>query len=180
MPRWKKFSVGVVVAMAAIFFVFVAWYCFHYSMEPAREFEVNRGDSPRAKVLIATQGSAFKDSIVAGVVVHLQPRPVYVKVIDVAGLGAVEDADWDAIVVIHTWQMREPQPDAQQFIARARNPHKVIVLSTSRSGTLKMDGIDAISSASETIDVPRRVAEIDARVDSLLDGELADDRSAAR
>jgi hypothetical protein len=179
MPRWKKFSVGFAITVAAII-VFVAWYWAHYSMEPAREFEVNRGDSPRAKVLIATQGSAFKDSIVAGVVVHLQPRPVYVKVIDVAELGAVEDADWDAIVVIHTWQMSEPPPDAQRFISRARNPHKVIVLSTSGGGALKMAGIDAISSASEMIDVPQRVAEIDARVDSLLDGELADDSSAAR
>jgi hypothetical protein len=43
-----------------------------------------------------------------------------------------------------------------------------------------MEGIDAISSASEMIDVPQRVAEINARVDSLLDRELADDRSAAR
>lgn len=45
---------------------------------------------------------------------------------------------------------------------------KVIVLSTSGGGTFKMEGIDAISSASEMIDVPQRVAELDTRLDALL------------
>lgn len=102
MPRWKTFSVGMVFVVAAIL-VFVAWYWDHYSMAPAREFEVNRRDAPQAKVLIATQGSAFKDSIVAGIVTHLQPQPIYVKVIDVGGLKEVRETDWAAIVVIHTW-----------------------------------------------------------------------------
>ena len=54
------------------------WYLLDHSMHPARAFEVN---SPAAsqKVLIATQGSAFKDSIVAGVVAHLRERQVYIK-----------------------------------------------------------------------------------------------------
>jgi hypothetical protein len=172
MPRWKKFSVGIVVVVAAIL-VFVAWYWARYSMAPAREFEVNRRDAPQAKVLIATQGSSFKDSIVAGVVGHLQPRPVYVKVIDVGGLTEVRETDWAAIVVIHTWQMRKPPPEVQKFISRVRDAGKVIVLTTSGRGTFRMEGIDAISSASEMIDVPRRVAEIDARVDALLDRNVS-------
>jgi len=56
MPRWKKFSVGIVAVVAAML-VFVAWYWARYSMAPAREFEVNRRDVPHAKVLIVSQGS---------------------------------------------------------------------------------------------------------------------------
>jgi hypothetical protein len=80
----------------------------------------------------------------------------------------VREADWNAIVLIHTWQMEKPQPDAKKFIDRTQNLRKVIVLTTSGAGTRRMDGLDAISSASQMIDVPRRVAEIDTRIDSIL------------
>ncbi|HEY6923864.1 MAG TPA: hypothetical protein VI653_10375, partial [Steroidobacteraceae bacterium] len=103
------------------------------------------------------------------VIAHLQPLPVYVRVIDVGGLKEVRESDWAAIVVIHTWQMRKPPLDVQKFISRVGDTPKVIVLTTSGRGTFKMEGIDAISSASEMIDVPRRVAEIDTRIGTLLD-----------
>ena len=169
MARWKKLGIGIVaVAIPILVLVAVMSYWARHSMAPAREFEANSPAAAPAKVLIATQGSAFKDSIVAGVVAHLQPRSVYVKVIDVAGLPRVQEADWDAIVVIHTWELDEPQSDAQKFISRARDLRKVIILSTSGKGTFKMEDGDAISAASEMIDVPRRVAAIDARIDILL------------
>ena len=156
------------VAIPILVLVAVMSYWTRHSMAQAREFEANPPAAALAKVLIATQGSAFKDSIVAGVVAHLQPLAVYVKVIDVAGLPRVQEAEWDAIVVIHTWELGKPQADAQKFISRAGDSRKVIVLSTSGEGIFKMEDADAISSASEMIDVPRRVAAIDARIDILL------------
>lgn len=167
MPRWKQSLVGIAVVVAALL-VFMVGYWTHYSMHPARGFEINSQNTAHAKVLIATQGSAFKDSVVAGVVAHLEPRAVYVKVVDVSALSQVQEADWDAIVVIHTWEMNKPQPDAHRFVSRVHDLRKIIVLSTSGKGTLKLDGVDAISSASEMIDVSQRVAEIDTRVDALL------------
>jgi hypothetical protein len=166
MAVWKRILLGIAILGGAIL-GFMTWYAVHFSMGPAREFEVNSG-SAGSRVLIATQGSAFKDSIVTGVVAHLQPRQVYVRVIDVSKLATVQESDWNAIVVIHTWQMHEPQPDAKRFVNSARNLQKVIVLGTSGAGTFKMDGIDAISSASEMLDVPRRIGEIDMRIDALL------------
>jgi hypothetical protein len=134
MPRWKQILVGVAVAVAA-FLAFTVGYLVHHSMRPAREIEVNSRNTAHAKVLIATQGSDFKDSVVAGVVAHLKHRPVYVKVVDVSALAHVQETDWDAIVVIHTWEMGKPQADAQKFISRAQDPRKVFVLSTSGKGS---------------------------------------------
>jgi len=168
MARWKNTLVVIAVAVVALLAFMVAYWSLH-SMHPAREFEVNSRDTAHAKVLIATQGSAFKDSVVAGVVAHLKPRAVYVKVVDVSVLPQVHEMDWDAIVVIHTWEMDKPQPDARRFVSGVQDPRKVVVLSTSGKGTLKMDGVDAISAASEMIDVSKHVAEIDARLDALLD-----------
>ena len=44
----------------------VTWYFAHYSMDEAKPFEVN-APSAREHVLIATQGSAFKDAVVGKV-----------------------------------------------------------------------------------------------------------------
>ncbi len=166
MASWQKILVGVGIVVLAIV-AGIVWYMARYSMRPAAELEI---DSPTAKerVLIATQGSSFKGSVVAGVLAHLRQRQAYVKVIDVSALSLVREADWSAIVVLHTWEMEKPQPDARKFIANARDLGKVIVLTTSGPGTARMPGVDAISSASEMIDVRNRVAEIDSRLDAIL------------
>lgn len=167
MRTWQKVFLGVAILVAAML-GFGIWYKIHYSMGTALEFEVN-SRSIKPRVVIATQGSDFKESIVRGVVEHLKQRPAYVRVIDVGALHTVNEPDWDAIVVIHTWEMRQPQTDAQEFIDRVKSTSKVILMSTSGAGTFKMEGVDEISTASIMTDVPARVAEIDLRLDAILD-----------
>lgn len=145
----------------------LAWYWFRHSMAPVPSFAVNDPGLAQ-KVLIATQGSAFKDAVVGGVVEQLKQRPLHIRVIDVTGLGSVDGREWDAIVVLHTWQLDQPQPDAAAFIARVKDVRELVVLSTSGAGTQKIEGIDAISAASDMTDVPSRVAELVARIDSEL------------
>jgi len=165
--RWQRILL-VTVGVVVVAFALSAWYKLHYSMGLARPFEVNDPQS-QPRVLIATQGSEFKDAVVAAVVDHLKKRSAYVKVIDVSGLAAVNEGDWSAIVVIHTWEMHKPQADAKAFVERARNMSKIVVLSTSGAGDFKMEGVDAISSASRVVDVPSRAAEISRKVDAILD-----------
>lgn len=166
MKRWQKVLLGA-LTLAIVLAGSAAWYRQHFSMSPARAFEVN---SPGAgpKVLIATQGSAFKDAILAGIVAHLQPLPAYVKVIDVSALPGTNEAGWSAIVVIHTWEMRRPPPGVQRFLDRAADLHKVIVLGTSGAGTFKVEGVDAISTASVMTDAPARISQINSRLDRIL------------
>lgn len=167
MRTWQKVLWGIAI-LVAVMFGFGSWYKIHYSMGTAREFEVN-SRSIQPGVLLATQGSDFKDSIVRGIVEHLKQRPAHVRVIDVGALHTVNDADWDAIVVMHTWEMRQPQRDAKEFIDRVKNTRKLVLMSTSGAGTFKMEGVDEISTASIMADVPARVAEIDSRLDGILD-----------
>jgi hypothetical protein len=47
---------------------------------------------------------------------------------------------------------------------------RIIVLSTSGAGDFKMEGVDAISSASVVVDAPSRAAELAAKVDTILSG----------
>jgi menaquinone-dependent protoporphyrinogen IX oxidase len=119
-------------------------------------------------VLIATQGSEFKDAVVSAVAGNLKNRGCYVKVVDVSALPGVREAEWNAIVVLHTWEMRKPPGVVKTFVERARNSGKLVVLTTSGAGTFRIEGIDAISSASVVADAPDRAAEISAKVDAIL------------
>lgn len=169
MVRWKK-ALLVGAGVVAVALGFSAWYKAHYSMKPAQAFEVPGTASGRS-VLVATQGSRFKDAIVTGLVDHLKEREAHVKVIDVAALPGVNVKDWDAIVVIHTWEMRRPPEPVKAFVDGMGSRGNVIVLTTSGAGDFKMDGIDAISAASRMEDVSARIAEMSARVDAVLASE---------
>lgn len=163
---WKKVLTGIAVVVVAVF-AFLTWFRFHYSMGVAASYEVNAPD-PVHNVLIATQGSPFKDAVVTDVVDHLKQEKTHVKVIDVSGLPTVDEGQWDAVVILHTWEYGQPQADAKAFVDRAKDKSKLVVLGTSGQGTLKMEGVDAISSASVMTEASSRAAELMSRVDEIL------------
>lgn len=137
-------------------------------MEVARSFEV-AGSPAGPRVLIATQGSDFKDALTAGLIDQLERRSAFVKVIDVTELGSIREADWNAMVVMHTWEMRKPPIAVKAFVDRTRQRDKLVVLTTSGAGDFKLEGVDAISAASQMDDVATRVRELASRVDAILD-----------
>lgn len=166
MDRKPKVTLLAIVALLLLIVPSLLWYKAHYSMTIARSFEI--GSPSYAKhVLIATQGSLYKDALVAGIVDHLKTRSTYIRVMDVSALPSVQESDWNAIVVIHTWENWKPQPDARAFIERARDPKKILVVTTSGSGKERLAGVDAISAASVMEDVPTRLGLIESRLDAL-------------
>ena len=166
MKTWKKVALATAVVPFALL-ALVTWYFAHYSMDEAKPFEVN-APSAREHVLIATQGSAFKDAVVQGVVDRLEARPVYVKVIDVGQLPSVRESDWNAIVVLHTWQMSKPPDSVRAFVDRSESRDKWVVLATSGEGTEHIAGVDTITTASSKANVSTSVDEIVRRVDKVL------------
>ena len=167
---WKKAIIGI-AALALTIFAFLTWYKFHYSMDVAESFEVNTPEL-KHRVLIATQGSEFKNAVVAGIVDHLKQRHAYIKVIDVAALPQVNENKWNAVVVIHTWENWKPQADAKAYLERVQDLSKVIVLTTSGRGDYKMEGVNAITSASVMTDISARILDIKNRLDSILERDL--------
>lgn len=168
--RWRTTLIAVTVVVLALV-GFATWYKSHFSMGVARPFQV-QGAPSGPRVLIATQGSAFKDEVVSGIVEHLKRRSAQVNVVDVSALDGVRDADWDAIVVIHTWEMNQPPADVRKFVDRTADRHKLVVLTTSGQGDFSLEGVDAISAASKMVDVPARVLEMSRRIDAVLDARF--------
>ena len=166
MSRWKKIAIGVVLLGVGVFAA-LTWYKFTFSMDVAKPFEA--GDaSAQQRVLIATQGSDFKNAVVDGVVAELKKQPVFVKVIDVSGLGAVDASKWQVIVVLHTWESWKPPAAVKAFVDRTPDRANVIALATSGGGGEKLEDVDAIASASKMTDVPTHVAALMARIEALL------------
>lgn len=161
---------GLLISTAALAIVvigFLAWYRIHFAMNPVEGFTVNDPSSEQ-HLLIATQGSTFKDAVVAGVIERLSEQPIFIQVVDVTALPDVDESQWDAIVVLHTIEYGKAPAPAQAFVNRVGKTGKVVVLSTSGAGDFKIEGIDAISSASRMTDVPGRVDRILSSIESLL------------
>src|ERR1043165_4773159 len=105
-------------ALLVVIFLFLLWYKTTYSMGTAAAYELN-DPTLEKRVLIATQDSQFKEGVVENVVSHLKTMPVYIRVIDVTELDREDPAIWTAIVILHTWEMGEPQENAEKFIQRS-------------------------------------------------------------
>jgi hypothetical protein len=166
---WRKALLAFAALMAASV-ALAAWYKVHYSMGVAPTLEV-AGAASAPKVLIATQSSAYKNAVTSGLVEHLKSRSATTRVIDITALPGVDDADWNAVVLIHTWEVLRPPTEVATFINRMRNRNHLVVLTTSGAGDLKMEGIDVITSASKMTDIPEQVRQLARRVDAILDSK---------
>jgi len=167
MTTKRKFIIFF-IALGAIILIFAIWYKYEFTMEVAQEFEVNSSDL-KHKLVIATQGSTFKNEITKGIINYYEKDSVFVKVIDITSLADIDPAESSAIVLIHTWEHFQPPKDAETFINRTKDINgKIIVLTTSENGNFKMRGVDAITGESILENTNAYVNQITKRVDSIL------------
>ncbi len=90
------------------------WYMNAYTMDEAKAFEVHSPNLEK-KLLVATQGSDFKNSVTAGIVEHYEQDSIYIKAIDVSDLANIDPKDFDALLIIHTWENWKPPKSVQTF-----------------------------------------------------------------
>ncbi len=156
------------LALIVIFFLFLLWYQYQYSMDVAKPYAINSPNLEN-KLLIATQGSQFKDEITEGIVNRYSPDSIYIKVIDVSALKDIDPKDFNALVIIHTWEKWKPPAPVKTFIDRTnKDEDKIVVLTTSGEGSYKMEDVDAIVGASILQNASALTNEIISRVNPLL------------
>jgi hypothetical protein len=150
--RNKKLLVRSLLLVLVALIVFYRWYLNEHAMKIIKSFEVSssHGFTP---VLIATQGSEYKDQLCSQIIEHFENDPIYFKVIDVTNLPDIESSDWQAIVLMHTWEKWKPQKDAARFILDNYNKQNMVVVTTSGSGEERIENVDAITGASNLADV---------------------------
>lgn len=160
----------VVVGATGLLLLLSGSLCAYYLRDRATAVAGYERGSPALPqhVLIAAQGSDFKDRLVAALVERLERRPAYVKVIDVAALDGIDAASWQAIVIVHTWEFGRPPRAISDFTARQRDPGGIIAVTTSGSGREKPPGVDVVSSASVVDELPALVEEVATKIEARL------------
>lgn len=172
MTSMRKIAIGVLL-VGTIFVGFAIWYNYEYSMTLAEAYELNT-KTAKNKLLIATQGSEFKDNVTEGIIERVENDNLYIKVIDISGLNEVNPKDYNAIVIIHTWENWQPPESVETFIKRTKkHKDKIIVLTTSGDGTYKMDDVDAITGESRIEEVDKYIIQITNRLKLLLNSQTS-------
>jgi len=148
-----KRYLGFAGILVLAFGLFMAWYKYQYSMDEATPNEIHNPAEYSTHVLIATQSSPFKDAVLDRVISELENLEYYIKVIDVNDLNTVNAMDWNAICLIHTWEMWKAPKAVDSFITKSSTKDNIVVLTTSGSGQGMLEGVDGMTSASELITV---------------------------
>src|SRR5690554_5486603 len=110
----------ILISFAALFSLFYGWYKFTYSMEEAASFEVNSKEN-QTSLLIATQGSEFKNGLTNNIVNYYKEKTVFIKVIDISKLKNIDIKDFNGILLIHTWENTKPPISIKKFINNNRS-----------------------------------------------------------
>jgi len=167
----KTLKIALIVISSIVVVLLVAFgiYLLVNRQGVIEPFEVNSPELGQ-KVLIASQGSAFKKAVVESLTQYLREKPVYVNVIDVTALAEVIEDDWDAVVLIHTTERWTLQPDVKAYLDRPEDLSKVILLTTSGSGKWKTKdfNVDVITSASKMSEMNSVLRKIISRLNVIL------------
>lgn len=147
MSRFRKILI-IILSIIITLFLFLAWYQYEYSMDVVQPYQINTEHSKQA-LLIATQGSDFKDAITADLINTYEQDSIFIRIIDVSTLTEIVPEHYDAIVILHTWESWKPPVAVERFMTtQGLNQDHIVVLTTSGNGTYKMETVDAITGES--------------------------------
>jgi len=155
MKKWIKILIAIIATPIVLFAVFLLSYVIINQQGVIEPFQVGT-DNAENRILIASQGSEFKNNLVDKIIVQLEGNQNYLSIIDVTALGNENDEEWDAILIIHTLQIHEMPEEAITFLSEVEDISKVMLVSTSGAGDDRVEGfdVDAISSASRETVIP--------------------------
>jgi len=165
LPRFLKFFGLVLLTFLVVGGVA---YNLSFSMDVVDTRNINASNLPN-RVLIATQGSSFKNELTDSIINVLDDEDFYIKVTDVENLGEEHPFYWTAVIVMHTWEYWKPQEDAAKFLNLHKEKKNLIVVATSGGNDQMIDGIAGWSSASTLTDIPFLTEQIIMKVRYLAD-----------
>lgn len=145
-----KIVLIVIGSIVVVFLIIFGIYLLLNIQGEAESFEVGSPELEQ-KVLIASQGSDFKNALVKSLTEGLKEKSIYIKVVDVSALSEVNEDEWDALVFIHTTEKSRLQSNVKEYVDRAKDLSKVMLITTSGTGKWKTEDydIEIITSASK-------------------------------
>lgn len=156
MKRWIKIA-GIIFATPVVLVIILG--CTYIILNWQGIIEPDQRGDPHArhKLLIASQGSEFKEELVTDLLQRLKSDTVFVSIRDCTSLNEEIKTDWDAILIIHTTQIHGMPEAAMNYLERVPDLSKVVLITTSGGGdeTVSEFDVDAISTASRMASVDK-------------------------
>lgn len=140
--------IAAIVAAAAIG-LFIYFQRQRTNQEDLSPYSIN-SDTGNPRVLIATQKSEYKDSVMDEISRHYKGGDIYISVIDVAQLSGVQPAEWDKIVIFSAIKVYQFHPAVVKFLDRQSGSYsgRIFMYNTSEGSNMRYGDVDAVTSAS--------------------------------
>jgi hypothetical protein len=122
-------------------------------------------------VLIATEQTSYKKAVLEQVLGNLQNSSLFIRIVDVNELPFEDAGSYSAIVVINScfaWHLR---PSVTRFFDQTDARDRVILLVTAANPNWQsgVEGVDAMTSASQLVSVAAAARWITAAIDQRLE-----------
>ena len=155
MKKWIKVLIVLIATPILLLCGLFIAYVIINSQGVIEPFEHGNPDADK-RILIASQGSDFKEVLVKSIIDQAESNQYFFSVIDCTTLGNEIDEKWDVIVIIHTLQVHKMPEEAKVFLSEVKDISKVMLVSTSGAGDdfVEVSDVDAISSASRMSAIP--------------------------
>ena len=165
----KIFKWFFIIICSLILLIFISLISFKlvFSQRKITAFELN-APSIKNHILIASQGSKFKNKLNEILLDEFKTKNVYIKVIDVSLLKNINPSDWKSIIIINTIEARKMEKNVAKFIKENYSSNNIILIITSGSGNFKLKDFDAISTASNMKNIENIKKQIINKINNLL------------
>ena len=149
MKRWIKILLIVLSTPVIIFILILATYIIMNWQGVIEPYQVGNPNASM-KVLIASQGSEFKEDLSRKIIKKLENDSIYISVIDCTTLKKENAEDWQAILIMHTTKAHKIPRYVSTFLEGLSDYSNLVLISTSGGGdeVITEFEVDAISTAS--------------------------------
>ena len=173
MKKWIKIlliGISTPIIIAIILIVIYITMNWQGVIEP---YHTGNSNAP-IKVLIASQGSEFKNDLLKNIVQKLKNDTLYLSVIDCTSLKKENASDWKAIIIIHTTKAHKIPRYVSSFLDDLPDYSNIVLICTSGGGdeVISEYEIDAISTASRMSETNNIANLAISKVERILQTEI--------
>lgn len=172
MKKWIKILIGIVATPVLLFAILLVVYILMNRQGVIEPFQV--GDSKAEnRILIASQGSEFKNNLVEKLVDEYKDSENFLSVIDCTELDKENHEYWTAVIIIHTMQIHKMPKEARAFIAEENDLARLMLVSTSGGGDDMVTDfdVDAICAPSRMSKIPKILEWVNEKMDEKIKSE---------
>lgn len=162
MKEILKKLIWITGAIITLIFIGSALYLYEFYPRSAEPFEIGSKESER-KILIARQGSDFKDQLTKRLCDSRKDEDLFIKGIDFDDLQSVKIENWDRVIILNTF-MIDLDSSIEEFIERSNFDERILLVITSGGADWQPEislKIDALTSASNADNIGEIVLLVD-------------------